>query len=62
MAWGRVVRLVAQNRDMVQVDVSALRIDARCVRSRVFNDNEMEATIITPTATLYRSSCNAELT
>ena len=45
MAWGRVVRLVAQNRDMVQVDVSALRIDARCVRSRVFNDNEMEATI-----------------
>ena len=46
MAWGRVVRLVAQNRDMVQVDVSALRIDARCVRSRVFNDNEMEATIL----------------
>lgn len=45
MAWGRVVRLVAQNRDMVHVDVSALRIDARCVRSRVFNDNEMEATI-----------------
>ena len=45
MAWGRVVRLVAQNRDMVQVDVSALRIDARCVRSRVFNDNEMESTI-----------------
>lgn len=45
MVWGRVVRLVAQNRDMVQVDVSALRIDARCVRSRVFNDNEMEATI-----------------
>ena len=46
MDWGRVVRLVAQNRDMVQVDVSALRIDARCVRSRVFNDNEMEATIL----------------
>lgn len=35
----------ARNSDGVQVDVSALRIDARCVRSRVFDDNELEATI-----------------
>ena len=45
MAWSRVVRLEARNSDGVQVDVSALRIDARCVRSRVFDDNELEATI-----------------
>ena len=45
MAWGRIVRLEARNSDGVQVDVSALRIDARCVRSRVFANNEMEATI-----------------
>lgn len=46
MAWGRKVRLEARNADGVQVDVAALRIDARCVRSRVFDDNELEATII----------------
>ena len=45
MAWGRIVRLEARNDDGVQVDVSALRIDARCVRSRVFANNELEATI-----------------
>lgn len=45
MAWGRIVRLEARNSEGVQVDVSALRIDARCVRSRVFADNELEATI-----------------
>lgn len=45
MAWGRLVKLEARNADGVQVDVSALRIDARCVRSRVFDDNELEATI-----------------
>lgn len=45
MAWGRQIRLEARNADGVQVDVSALRIDARCVRSRVFDDNELEATI-----------------
>ena len=45
MAWGRIVRLEARNIDGVQVDVSALRIDARCVRSRVFANNELEATI-----------------
>ena len=45
MAWGRIVRLEARNSDGVQVDVSALRIDARCVRSRVFSNNELEATI-----------------
>lgn len=45
MVWGRQVRLEARNRDNVQVDVAALRIDARCVRSRVFDDNELEATI-----------------
>ena len=46
MAWHRQVRLEARNADGVQVDVAALRIDARCVRSRVFDDNELEATII----------------
>ena len=45
MAWGRIVRLEARNSDGVQVDVSALRIDARCVRSRGFANNELEATI-----------------
>ena len=45
MAWGRIVRLEARNSDGVQVDVSALRIDARCVRSRVFANNELESTI-----------------
>lgn len=45
MAWGRIVRLEARNKDSVQVDVASLRIDARCVRSRVFDDNELEATI-----------------
>lgn len=45
MVWGRQVRLEARNRDNVQVDVAALKIDARCVRSRVFDDNELEATI-----------------
>lgn len=45
MVWGRKVSLEARNKDGVQVDVSALRIDARCVRSRVFDDNELEATI-----------------
>jgi hypothetical protein len=45
MVWGRQVRLEARNKDNVQVDVAALRIDARCVRSRVFDDNELEATI-----------------
>lgn len=45
MAWGRIVRLEARNSEGVQVDVSSLRIDARCVRSRVFDDNELEATI-----------------
>lgn len=45
MAWGRLVRMEARNSDGVQVDVSALRLDARCVRSRVFDDNELEATI-----------------
>lgn len=45
MAWGRIVRLEARNAENVQVDVSALRIDARCVRSRVFANNELEATI-----------------
>lgn len=46
MAWGRVVRLEARNKDGVQVDVAALRIDATAVRSRVFDDNSMEATIV----------------
>lgn len=46
MAWGRVVRLEARNKDGVQVDVAALRIDATAVRSRVFDDNSMDATII----------------
>ena len=46
MAWGRVVKLEARNAEGVQVDVAGLRIDARCVRSRVFDDNELEATII----------------
>lgn len=46
MAWGRVVRLEAVNKDGVQVDVAGLRIDANCTRSRVFDDNSMEATII----------------
>ena len=45
MAWGRIVRLEARNSEGVQVDVSSLRIDARCVRSRVFANNELEATI-----------------
>lgn len=45
MIWGRKIRLEARNSEGVQVDVSALRIDARCVRSRVFDDNELEATI-----------------
>lgn len=45
MAWGRVVKLQARNDEDVQVDVSGLRMDARCVRSRVFDDNELEATI-----------------
>lgn len=45
MAWGRIVRMEARNADNIQVDVSALRMDARCVRSRVFDDNELEATI-----------------
>lgn len=45
MAWGRIVRMEARNSEGVQVDVSALRIDARCVRSRVFANNELEATI-----------------
>lgn len=45
MVWGRQIRLEARNADGVQVDVAALRIDARCVRSRVFDDNELEATI-----------------
>lgn len=45
MAWGRIVRMEARNSDNIQVDVSALRMDARCVRSRVFDDNELEATI-----------------
>ena len=45
MAWRRQVRLEARNSEGVQVDVAALRIDARCVRSRVFDDNELEATI-----------------
>ena len=45
MVWGRKLSLQARNRDGVQVDVAALRIDARCVRSRVFDDNELEATI-----------------
>lgn len=45
MIWGRKIRLEARNADGVQVDVSALRIDARCVRSRVFDNNEFEATI-----------------
>lgn len=45
MAWGRIVRLEARNSEGVQVDVSALRIDARCVRSRIFANNELEATI-----------------
>lgn len=45
MAWGRVVKLQARNAEDVQVDVSGLRMDARCVRSRVFDDNELEATI-----------------
>lgn len=45
MIWGRKVRLEARNKEGVQVDVSSLRIDARCVRSRVFDDNEFEATI-----------------
>jgi hypothetical protein len=45
MAWGRIVRLEARNKDSVQVDVASLRMDARCVRSRVFDDNELEATI-----------------
>src|SRR5574344_2101231 len=35
----------ARNADDIQVDVSALRLDARCVRSRVFDNNELEATI-----------------
>lgn len=46
MAWGRIVRLEARNKDGVQVDVSALRIDATCTRSRVFDDNSLEASII----------------
>lgn len=46
MAWGRVVRLEAVNKDGVQVDVAGLRIDASCTRSRVFDDNSMDATII----------------
>ena len=45
MLWGRRVILQARNAAGVQVDVAALRIDARCVRSRVFDDNELEATI-----------------
>lgn len=45
MVWGRQIRLEARNADGIQVDVAALRIDARCVRSRVFDDNELEATI-----------------
>ena len=45
MAWGRIVRMEARNADGVRVDVAALRMDARCVRSRVFDDNELEATI-----------------
>lgn len=46
MAWGRVVRLEAVNKDGVRVDVAGLRIDATCTRSRVFDDNSMEATIL----------------
>ena len=45
MLWGRKVILQSRNANGVQVDVAALRIDARCVRSRVFDDNELEATI-----------------
>lgn len=54
MAWGRVVKLEARNKDGVQVEISGglpesgnypVRLDARCVRSRVFDDNELEATI-----------------
>ena len=45
MVWGRQIRMEARNSDGVQVDVSSLRLDARCVRSRVFDDNELEATI-----------------
>ena len=33
MLWGRKVILQARNANGVQVDVAALRIDARCVRS-----------------------------
>lgn len=46
MAWGRVVRLEAVNKDGIQVDVAGLRIDASCTRSRVFDDNSMSATIL----------------
>ena len=45
MVWGRSMRLEARNKEGIQVDVASLRIDARCVRSRVFDDNELEATI-----------------
>ena len=45
MAWGRVVRMEARDKDGLQVDVASLRIEARSVRSRVFDDNTLEATI-----------------
>lgn len=45
MAWGRIVKLEARTSDGVVAEVSKLRIDARCTRSRVFDDNSFEATI-----------------
>ena len=45
MAWGRIVKLEARTADGVVAEVSKLRIDARCTRSRVFDDNSFEATI-----------------
>ena len=45
MAWGRIVKLEARTADGVVAEVSKLRIDAQCTRSRVFDDNSFEATI-----------------
>ena len=45
MAWGRIVKLEARTSDGVVAEVSKLRIDARCTRSRVFDDNSFDATI-----------------
>ena len=45
MAWGRIVKLEARTSDGVVAEVSKLRIDALCTRSRVFDDNSFEATI-----------------